>query len=123
MRIVLTQTGSKDDLGPVVCCFCRQRFPLGPATCWALTDRSNILMGEVCPACVEAGAAAMETRLERNAIWSEMAANQDREIADEGVQDCPTLDQFLAAETFYGTPMFDTWREYDDAVKRGDVPL
>lgn len=123
MRIVLTQTGSKDDLGPVTCCFRRRRFPLGPATCWALSEKSNILMGEVCPACVEGGASGMEDRLERRAMWSALGAQQDAEIAEEGITDCPTVDELLAAEHFYGVPMFETAKEYDDAVGRGDVPL
>jgi hypothetical protein len=123
MKIVLTQTGSKDDLGPVGCCFCRRRFHLGPATCWAISEKSNILMGEVCPVCVEAGAARMEDRLERRAMWSALEAEQDAEIAEEGITDLPTVDELLAAETFYGGPMFETAKEYDDAVGRGDVPL
>ncbi len=117
MRITLQQTGSKDDLGEAQCCICRQRFHLGPASCLAISEKSNILMGEVCPACVEAGASLIEERLELRARWSVLAAHQDAEIAEEGITDCPTLDELLAAESFYGTPMFETHQEFDDALR------
>jgi hypothetical protein len=121
VRITLQQTGSKDDLGQAQCCICRQRFHLGPASCLAISEKSNILMGEVCPACVEGGAGHIEEHLELRARWSVLAARQNREIADEGITDCPTLDELLAAESFYGTPMFETHEEFDAALRRGEI--
>jgi hypothetical protein len=120
VRITLQQTGSKDDLGQARCCICPRRFYLGPATCFAISEK-NILMGEVCPSCVERGAAYIEDQLEAKARWSALIAEQAAEIAEEGITDCPALDEFLAAESFYGVPMFETGQEYEDALCRGEV--
>lgn len=50
-----------------------------------------------------------------------MAAEQQTVAADEGITDCPTLDEVLAAETFYERPMFRTAQEFDDAVAKGEA--
>jgi len=120
VRITLQQTGSKDDMEQQSCCICASHFQLGPASCLAITE-TGILMGEVCPACVEAGARHIEGWMERRARWTAFGARQDAQIADEGVTDCPTVDELLAAESFYGGPMFETHEEFDDAVRRGEV--
>lgn len=52
MRITLQQTGSGADLGDQQCCIFRSCFYLGPVTCWAISEKSNILWGEVCPRCL-----------------------------------------------------------------------
>jgi hypothetical protein len=87
--------------------------------CWAVSEK-NVLLGEVCPACLKAGPEAMERRLKLRAVVAEQAAEEKRGIADEGVSDCPTLDELWAAEAFYGKAMFETAREHEEAPTRGE---
>lgn len=121
MKITLQQTGSKDDLGELRCCICRRPFHLGPATCWAISEKSNILWGEVCPACLEDGPECIQERLDSKAQWRRVAAQQETEAAEEGISECPTLEEFLVAETFYERPRFETGGEYDQALARGEI--
>lgn len=121
MRIELRQTGSNDDLGEQQCCICRGRFYLGAATCFAISERSNILWGEVCPACIERGPEYIQCVFDRKACWSRMSARIDTETAEEGVSDCPTLDEILTAEAFYERPMFETGEEFGRALARGEI--
>jgi hypothetical protein len=74
---------------------------LGEATAWAITD-DNALIGEVCPACLEGGASHIEAKLEQRARLSRVIAEQDERIASESVEDVPSVDELLVAETFYG---------------------
>jgi hypothetical protein len=123
MRLTLHQTGSNDDLGEDACAICSSGFYLGPVTCFAITERSRILLGAVCPACLEAGSSYIQERLHAKARWSRLASEIDTDIAEEGVSDIPTLDELLAAEAYYERPMFETWEEYDEAVRRGEIEL
>jgi len=50
-----------------------------------------------------------------------MSAAQKTQAAEEGITDCPTLDEVLAAESFYERPMFRTPEEYDAAISRGEI--
>jgi len=76
-------------------------FYLGEATAWAITE-DNTLLGEVCPACLEGGASYIEAKLEERARLSRVIAEQDERIAEEGVEDLPSVDELLMAETYYG---------------------
>ncbi len=121
MRITLNQTGSNDDMQEQHCCICSGRFYLGPATCFAYSDNGRCLWGEVCPRCIAGGPEEIQRRLDMKARWARLTAEQEEQAADEGVEDCPTLDEVLAAETFYGRPMFKTGEEYEDALRRGEI--
>jgi hypothetical protein len=55
------------------------------------------------------------------ARWARWTAEQEEQAANEGIEDCPTLDEVLAAEAFYGQPMFKTGEEFDDALRRGEI--
>jgi hypothetical protein len=65
-------------------------------------ERDNALIGEVCPACLEGGAAHIEAKLEERARLSRVIAEQDEQNASEGVEDLPSVDDLLVAETYYG---------------------
>jgi hypothetical protein len=120
MRITLQQTASRDDLGALRCCICRCTFHLGPATCWAI-DESNVLWGEVCPSCIERGPEHIEFVLKHHAWWARIIAEQETSAAEEGITDCPTLDEILVAESYYERPMFETGAEYMAALERGEI--
>jgi hypothetical protein len=80
----------------------RQVIGSGAGTAgWAITD-DNTLIGEVCPACLEGGASYIEAKLEARARLSRVIAEQDERIASESVEDVPSVDELLVAETFYG---------------------
>ncbi len=101
MRITLHQTGSDADLGEQGCCICKQRFHLGPASCLAFSGPApEVLWGEVCPACIERGQDYIQATLDWKAGWTRMAAQQQTVAAEEGISDCPTLDEVLAADAF-----------------------
>ena len=76
---------------------------MGEATAWAISN-ANTLIGEVCPACLESGAPHIEAKLDERARLSRVIAEQDEQIASEGVEDVPSVDELLVAETFYGGP-------------------
>jgi hypothetical protein len=91
VRIVLKRTLSADDLGEGPCSICKRKFCLGPVTAWAISD-SEILLGEICPACLEGGTERMERELRWRAYWSRQTADQDERLAAEGfAMSCPRL--------------------------------
>jgi hypothetical protein len=94
MQIRIARTREDQEPGKRDCGICRNVFWLGEATAWAITD-DNALIGEVCPACLEG-------KLEERARLSRVIAEQDERIASESVEDVPSVDELLVAETFYG---------------------
>lgn len=103
------------------CCICRGRFHLGPVSCFAYQDDGRVLWGEVCPRCIAGGPGEIQDQLDRKARWARLGAEQDEQAADEGVEDCPTIDEVLAAEAFYERPTFETSQEYDDALRASEA--
>ena len=101
MQIRIARTREDQEPGERDCGICRNVFWLGEATAWAITD-DNTLIGEVCPACLEGGASHIEAKLEERARLSRVIAEQDERIASESVEDVPSVDELLVAETFYG---------------------
>ena len=103
MQIRISRTREDQQPGERDCAICRNEFWLGEATAWAITD-DNALIGEVCPACLEGGASHIEAKLEERARarLSRVIAEQDERIASESVEDVPSVDELLVAETFYG---------------------
>src|SRR5829696_1210280 len=101
MQIRIARTREDQKPGERDCTICRDVFWLGEATAWAITDE-NALIGEVCPACLEGGASHIEAKLEERARLSRVIAEQDERIASESVEDVPSVDELLVAETFYG---------------------
>lgn len=121
MRITLQQTGIQEDIGEMGCCICKQTFYQGPAMCWAISENDNVLWGHVCPLCIERGSAHIQHVLDHDAWWSRMTAEQKTNAAEEGITDCPTLDEVLAAEVFYERAAYETADEYMDALERGEI--
>ena len=101
MQIRIARTREDQEPGERDCAICRNVFWLGEATAWAITH-DNALIGEVCPACLEGGASYIEAKLEARARLSRVIAEQDERIASESVEDVPSVDELLVAETFYG---------------------
>ena len=102
MQIRIARTREDQEPGERDCAICRDVFWLGEATAWAITD-DNTLIGEVCPACLEGGASYIGgAKLEERARLSRVIAEQDERIASESVEDVPSVDELLVAETFYG---------------------
>lgn len=121
MIITLQQTGIADDVGEQHCCICRRRFHMGTAMCWAISEGDNVLWGQVCPACIERGPEHIQGTFEHDAWWARIIAEQKTSAAEEGISDCPTLDELLAAEAFYERAAYDTADEYMDALERGEI--
>jgi hypothetical protein len=101
MGVRIARTREDQEPGERDCAICRDVFWLGEATAWAITD-ANALIGEVCPACLEGGAAHIEAKLDERARLSRVIAEQDEQNASEGVEDLPSVDDLLVAETYYG---------------------
>jgi hypothetical protein len=101
MQIRIARTREDQEPGERDCGICRDVFWLGEATAWAITE-DGTLIGEVCPACLEGGASHIEAKLEERARLSRVIAEQDERIASESVEDVPSVDELLVAETFYG---------------------
>ena len=107
MRLYIEQTESIEDLGEQRCCLCRGRFYLGPASCLASSDNGLIVWGEVCPRCIADGPEEIQRQLDSRAKWARWKAEQETEAAAEGVGDCPTVDELLAAEVLYEHPIYE----------------
>lgn len=120
MKVELRQTASNHDSGEMRCYTCEELFYVGAVTCWAVGE-DNTLMGDVCPLCLQRGSEHMQELLDSKAWWSSLEADQDERIAAEGISDCPTLDELLAAEAYYVTPRFGTGEEYEEARNRGET--
>src|SRR5918994_5253148 len=101
MQIRIARTREDQEPGERDCGICRDVFWLGEATAWAITE-DDTLIGEVCPACLDGGASHIEAKLEERARLSRVIAEQDERIASESVEDVPSVDELLVAETFYG---------------------
>ncbi len=101
MRVRIARTREDQEPGERDCAICRDVFWLGEATAWAITE-DNTLIGEVCPACLEGGASHIQGKLDERARLSRVIAEQDERFASEGVEDVPSVDELLVAETFYG---------------------
>ena len=114
MRVEMTWTVSAEHVGDQPCAICGRRFWLGPATAYAVSDR-GVLVGEVCPACLEGGPGHMAGELERRVEWSRLQAEEDEAFASEPFEDCPTLDEFLALEAAFGSPLYATVEEAEKA--------
>ena len=110
MRVEMTWTVSAEHVGDQPCAICGRRFWLGPATAYAVSDR-GVLVGEVCPACLEGGPGHMAGELERRVEWSRLQAEEDEAFASEPFEDCPTLDEFLALEAVLCSPLYATVAE------------
>ena len=120
MRITIEQTGSDDDMRQQRCCLCPGRFYLGPASCLAYSEDGLICWGEVCPRCIAGGPEEIQRQLDMRARWARWKAEQETEAAEEGVEDCPTIDELLAAEAFYERARFRSAKEYDDSLNGGE---
>ena len=114
MRVEVVWTVSPAHVGDQPCAICRNRFWLGPAAAVAVSD-DDVLLGEVCPACLQGGPKHMRDELERRARWSRLQADQDEKLASEPFSDCPTLDEFLALEAAFGSPLYATVEEAEKA--------
>jgi hypothetical protein len=101
LRVEISRTRDDQEPGERDCAICRDVFRLGEATAWAISD-GNVLLGEVCWVCLEAGAEHIQEKLDKRARLSRAIAEQDERIAAEGVEDPPSVDEVLVAESFYG---------------------
>jgi hypothetical protein len=110
MRIDVTWTICEAHAGDQPCAICEKPFWLGPATAQAISD-DDVILGEVCPACLLAGPEHMADQLERRAMWSRLQAEEDEVFAGEDFGDVPTLDEFLALEAVLQTPLYATVEE------------
>jgi hypothetical protein len=116
MRIELGRTLCGVDIGEQRCAICRRRFWLGPATAFAICD-DDVLLGEVCPACLEGGPEYMERTLAAWARLARLSADEQEKFAEEGFdeEEVPTLDEYLMAERVYQTPLFQSAEEAEAA--------
>ena len=110
MRIEVVWTLVPAHTGDQPCAICRKRFWLGAAAALAISD-SDVLLGNVCPACLHAGPEHMADELEQRARWRRLQAKEDESVAAEPFGDCPTLDEFLALEAALGSPLHATVEE------------
>ena len=119
MRIVLERTLIAGDVGEQRCSIRRRKFWLGAASALAVSD-GDVLLGEVCPACLEGGAEHMEAELETRARWSRWIADLDERLATEGFDEPPSASEYLMLETVYRTPRYGDCGEAEAAFAEGD---
>ncbi len=100
MQIKLMRTRDWQDPGEEECSICGERFYLGEVTPVAASD-AEIEIGEVCPACIEAGPEELQRRLDARAEFDRRQADESERFASEGVDYMPTTDELLLAEDLY----------------------
>lgn len=82
---------------PVKCYPCGQLFVVGTVLATAFTSGSGQEVGAVCPGCLAAGPEHISDRLERQARFARLVADELEEIASERVRS-PTLEDLKAME-------------------------
>lgn len=122
MRIVLERTLIAGDVGEQRCAICQRKFWLGAATAFAISD-TDMLLGETCPSCIERGAEHMEDELQSRARWSRWVADADEDLADEGFDDPPSVEEYFLLEKIYGTALYRDCAEAEAAQRRGGPGL
>lgn len=93
-------TRTDQEPGERTCGICEKAFPLLEATLWAVSDE-NILLGEMCPCCLEGGSERIQAHLDKRARIARLEADEVEEIASEGVGELPSLDALFMAERVY----------------------
>jgi hypothetical protein len=120
MRIVLTRTLIGEDIGEHGCAICKSKLWLGPVSALAISD-GDVLLGETCPAYLERGPQYMQHELEWRAYWSRLIAAQDEELALEGFEKTPSLDEYLMLEKLYKEARYPSYKELERAEEAGEV--
>jgi hypothetical protein len=115
MRVAVRQMLTPEDLGEARCCACGKRFFRSVAEAYLLTD-TGMDMGEICPSCLGRGAEHIEKHMEQNAYWARLNAEALGRAAAELVEDCPSLDEYLAMEQAIGQPRYASFEEADRAM-------
>ncbi len=119
MKIVLKRTLCVDDIGEQRCAICRRDFYLGPATAFAISD-DGLVLGEVCPRCLEGGVEKMQAELDSNAHISRAQAIEDQRYADEGFAgEAPSLAEYKMLERVFRTPLYKSPEDADRALVNG----
>jgi hypothetical protein len=112
MNIELMQTHVPEDLGPEKCCACGLVFEQGPAVAWLFGEGQPPLhVGYVCPRCLSRGPEYIEKRMRQNAVWAWRAAEEAERIAQESVEDMPTLAEYEGFARWFGGPRFASIEE------------
>ncbi len=73
-------------------------------------------LGGVCLACLEAGPKHIEEWIKERALNARIAAEELERAADELVEDCPSVEEFLAMEQAIGEPRYASFGEADRAM-------
>jgi hypothetical protein len=114
MRVEMLQAYVPEDLGPVSCCACGLAFLSSVAEVHLLTDaRENV--GKLCLACLAEGPEHIERAIQRQAWWAQLNADFMQRAAGECVEDCPTVEQYLALEGAIGEPRYGSLDKADRA--------
>jgi len=116
-------TVSASDMHDARCCVCNRGFRRGPVTADVISDADRLHIGEVCPSCLEAGAAEMERRLVRRLEWQTMMQEHDIYMTRRAIQEdlrAPSYAEFLAFEQAVGGPRYATDEEAQAAWERGE---
>jgi hypothetical protein len=77
---------------PVRCGICDGLFYLGSVIAHAFDDDGDD-WGEVCPVCLRGGADGIVERLRNRAWWYARIAEDFEEVAAEGIESVPTLEE------------------------------
>jgi hypothetical protein len=94
---------------------CRRAFCRSVAEAYLFTD-FGMDLGEVCPACLDLGPEHMEERIGERALNARIDAEQLERAASETVEDCPSVEEFLAMEQAIGQPQYASFEEADRAM-------
>ena len=110
VRVELLQATAPRDLVRVDCCVCGLLYEQGPALALLSSD-SGAAAGLVCPSCLGQGAEHIEKKIQRNAEYSRMIADEAEQLASEVIEELPTLEEYEAMAQWFGGPRFNSEAE------------
>ena len=110
VRVELLQATAPNELVRVDCCVCGLLYEQGPALALLISD-TGAAAGLVCPKCLEQGAEHIEKKIQRDAEYSRMIADEAEQLASEVIEDLPTLEQYETMARWFGGPRFNSEAE------------
>jgi hypothetical protein len=117
MKVKIRQALTPEDLCEARCCVCRRTFYRSVAEAYLFTD-FGMDIGEICPACLEAGPEHIEREIQDRARDARADAEELERAAAEPVEDCPSIEEYLAMEQAIGEPRYASFEEADQGFPR-----
>lgn len=124
MVIELSWIVTASDIAQARCCVCRKSFMREVIEASLLSDSDRLHLGEVCPGCIERGAAYIEEEMHRELALSVMKAEtqiyMEKRALGESLEVCPSFSEFELLKRSVDGPRYASSEEAEAAWQRGE---